>query len=381
MPWNERDAMSLRREFVELASQPGCNRRDLCRRFGISPKTGYKWLQRFTQSGVSGLEECSRRPLQSPARCTPAIEAAVVALREEHPCWGGRKISRRLRDTQGSIIAPSTVTEVLRRHALLGQNPAAVSPPWQRFEHAAPNELWQIDFKGFFNTPAGPCHPLTLLDDHSRFNLVLAACAQTGFANIQPTLIATFRRYGLPVRINADNGAPWGTPRMPETGLSAMTVWLVRLGIRISHSRPYHPQTNGKDERFHRSFNCEVHAGRSFENLDCAQHAFDHWRTIYNHERPHDALMLDTPGSRYQSSARCYPEGLPQIEYGPDDDVCVPKENGHFRWRGKQFKVSNALKGLPIALRPRPTEDGLFDLFFCHHRFGSINLHEAKASA
>ncbi|KAF0160365.1 MAG: transposase [Rhodocyclaceae bacterium] len=186
MPWNERDAMSLRREFVELASQPGCNRRDLCRRFGISPKTGYKWLQRFTQSGVSGLEECSRRPLQSPARCTPAIEAAVVALREEHPCWGGRKISRRLRDTQGSIIAPSTVTEVLRRHALLGQNPAAVSPPWQRFEHAAPNELWQIDFKGFFNTPAGPCHPLTLLDDHSRFNLVLAACAQTGFANIQP---------------------------------------------------------------------------------------------------------------------------------------------------------------------------------------------------
>lgn len=381
MPWNERDAMSLRREFVELASQPGCNRRELCRRFGISAKTGYKWLERFNEQGAAGLEALSRRPHQSPSRSSAALESAVLALRQDHPCWGGRKISRRLRDTLGQTIAPSTVTEVLRRHSLLGHNPAAVSPPWLRFEHATPNELWQIDFKGFFDTPAGRCHPLTLLDDHSRFNLILGACGQTGFAHIQPMLIAAFRRYGLPVRINADNGAPWGTPRTPETALSTMAVWLIRLGIRISHSRPYHPQTNGKDERFHRSLACEVLTGRSFDDLVAAQRAFDRWRIVYNHERPHDALGLDTPSAHYQPSSRRYPECLPPIEYGPDDEICVPGENGRFRWRGRSFKVSNALKGLPVAFRPRAGEEGLFDLFFSHHHIALINLHGGSLSA
>lgn len=369
--------MSLRREFIALALQPDSNRRELCRRFGISPKCAYKWLSRFAQSGEAGLEAHSRRPLNSPTRSTPALESAVVELRQAHPCWGGRKISRRLLDTQGLTVAPSTVTEILRRHHLLGANPAAVAPPWQRFEHATPNDLWQIDFKGHFETSTGRCHPLTLIDDHSRFNLLLEACSRTAFTHIQPHLIRVFRRYGLPVCLNADNSSPWGTPSLPATALSAMTVWLVRLGIRISHSRPYHPQTNGKDERFHRSLGAEVLAGRSFESLAHAQRAFDHWRTVYNHERPHDALGLATPDTRYRPSPRAYPEQLPGIEYGPDDLVCVPKENGHFRWRGRLFKVSNALKGLPIALRPRTQEDGVFDVFFCHHRCGQIDLNES----
>ncbi|MEC5398112.1 IS481 family transposase [Uliginosibacterium sp. H1] len=377
MPWKERDAMSLRREFIALALQPDSNRRELCRRFGISPKCAYKWLSRFAQSSEAGLEPHSRRPLSSPARSAPDLESAVVAVRQAHPCWGGRKISRRLLDTQGLTVAPSTVTEILHRHQLLGANPAAVAPPWQRFEHAAPNDLWQIDFKGHFETSTGRCHPLTLIDDHSRFNLLLEACSRTAFAHIQPHLIRIFRRYGLPVCLNADNSSPWGTPSLPATALSTMTVWLVRLGVRISHSRPYHPQTNGKDERFHRSFGAEVLAGRSFESLAQAQHAFDRWRTVYNHERPHDALGLATPDTRYRPSPRRYPEQLPPIEYGPDDVVCVPKENGHFRWRGRLFKVSNALMGLPSALRPRTHEDGVFEVFFCHHPCGQIDLNDA----
>lgn len=381
MPWEVRDAMSLRHEFVELASQEGANRRALCRRYGISAKTGYKWLARYAAQGIEGLLEHSRRPCQSPTRSASQVEQAVIALRREQPTWGGRKISRRLRDLGQAQVAPSTVTEILRRHGLLGANPAAGSPPWQRFEHAAPNELWQIDFKGYFETPAGRCHPLTLLDDHSRFNLLLAACGQTRYDTVRPHLIEVFRRYGLPVRINSDNGAPWGAPSGCEHGLSHLSVWLIRLGIRISHSRPYHPQSNGKDERFHRSLQHELLAGRSFENLEQAQRAFDGWRRVYNQERPHDALALATPISRYRPSPRLYPEDLPAIEYGPDDETAVPGWNGEVKWRGLRFKVSSALKDLPIALRPRPDADGVFDLFFCHHRFAELSLSDQSTRA
>lgn len=366
--------MSLRREFIELANQPDANRRELCRRYGISPKTGYKWLDRYATEGMAGLTEHSRRPLQTPTRSSDPVEQAVIGLRREHPTWGGRKISRRLQDLGQAQVAPSTVTEILRRHGLLGTNPAAGMPPWQRFEHAAPNELWQIDFKGHFQTPGGRCHPLTMLDDHSRFNLILAACGQTRYETVQPHLIEVFRRYGLPVRINSDNGAPWGAPSGSEHGLSHLAIWLIRLGVRVSHSRPYHPQTNGKEERFHRSLQHEVLAGRSFDDLIQAQSAFDRWRQVYNHERPHDALGLATPVSRYRPSERSYPERLPEIEYGPDDEVVVPGWNGEARWRGLRLKVSSALKDLPIALRPRPNADGVFDLFFCHHRFAELCL-------
>ena len=365
--------MSLKREFVELARQEGANRRSLCARFGISPKTGYKWLQRFEADGIAGLEEQSRRPGNSPQRCAESVESAVVAVRQAHPAWGGRKISRRLADLGQATVAPSTVTGILRRHQLLGEREEN-SSVWQRFEHAEPNQLWQIDFKGYFATPAGPCHPLTLLDDHSRFNLILHACSKTDSRAIQPLLAAVFRRYGLPVRINADNGAPWGSPREHGHGLSRLSVWLIRLGIRVSHSRPAHPQTNGKDERFHRSLKAEVLNGRSFADLVAAQSAFDQWRTVYNCERPHDALGLAVPVSRYRPSPMAFPETLPPIEYAPDDHVCEVRWNGEVRYARRKLKVSNALTGLPIAFRATAS-DGVFDVFFCHHRFMRLNLH------
>jgi len=364
--------MSLKREFVSLASQEGVNRRSLCARFGISPKTGYKWLGRYLAEGVNGLDEHSRRPTRSPGQTPQAIEAAVIAIRSAHPAWGGRKISRRLTDLGQNAVAPSTVTEILRRHRLLGDRGEA-SHTWQRFEHAEPNQLWQIDFKGYFATPAGLCHPLTLLDDHSRFDLLLHACAKTDAQAVRPLLSQVFRRYGMPVRINADNGAPWGSPREHGHGLSRLSVWLVRLGIRISHSRPGHPQTNGKEERFHRTLKAEVLNGRSFVDLSAAQHAFDRWRTVYNCDRPHDALGLAVPASRYQHSARSFPEALPAIEYGPDDQVCMVRWNGEVRFARRKLKVSNALQGLPIAFRATPS-DGIFDVYFCHHRFMRLDL-------
>jgi transposase InsO family protein len=374
MPWNARDTMSLREEFVRLANAQGANRRELCRRFGISPQTAYKWLARYAESGRSGLTDHSRRPLQSPGRTAPELEAAVVAMRQKHPAWGGRKISRRLSDLDVLKLAPSTVNSILHRHGLITPQASQSSTAWQRFEHESPNALWQADFKGYFDTAAqGRCSPLTVLDDHSRYNLVLQACSDITTQTVQAHLTHSFMRYGLPVRINFDNGAPWGSPKQPGQ-LTTLGVWLVQLGIRISHSRPYHPQTNGKEERFHRSLKAEVLNGRSFETMARVQSALDDWRRIYNLERPHEALQMNTPVSRYRPSARPFPSALPPVIYRDDDEIVVVKWNGELRWRGRQFKVSNALREHAVAVRARPDEDGVFDVLFAHHRCLIIDL-------
>lgn len=382
MPWQPRDLMDTRREFLELALREGANRRELCRRFGISPKTGYALLRRHALHGMNAAcLPLSTRPHYSPARSSAAIEHAVVALRRQHPCWGGRKIARRLND-QGfyDVPAPSTITGILHRHGLITPDASQAAEPWQRFEHTLPNALWQIDFKGNFPTMAGRCHPLTVIDDHSRFNLTIAACAQTSTPYVQDHLQRVFQRYGLPVRINADNGPPWGSPAKVEHGLSALSIWLIRLGIRISYSAPYHPQTNGKVERFHRSLKAEVLNGRSFTDLAQAQCAFERWRRVYNHERPHEALAMQTPATRYHVSPRTLPPALAPIEYGPDDRVITVGWNGWVNFQGRKLRLSSALHTLPVAMRPDPNAEGCFDAFFCHHRFMRLDLRQPATS-
>lgn len=373
MPWKARDTMSLRQEFVLLAQHEDTNRRELCRRFGISPQTAYKWLKRHAQDGIQGLADHSRRPLNSPIVTPSAVEAAVVALRREHPAWGGRKISRRLADLGAAVVASSTVTSILHRHRLITPEASASPQAWQRFERDVPNALWQVDFKGHFDTPQGRCSPLTMLDDHSRFNVGLYACGQTTAKVVQTQMQQVFRLYGLPVQINFDNGAPWGCPKLPGQ-LTELGVWLVRLGIRITHSRPYHPQTNGKDERFHRSLKAEVLNGRSFDSLARVQLALDDWRTVYNQQRPHEALQMATPITRYAPSNRAFPELLAPLEYGPGDEVSTVGWNGELKFRGQRYLLSSALHRYPVAIRARDAEDGVFDVFFAHHRCLAIDL-------
>lgn len=380
MPWNARDTMSLREEFVLLARQDGANRRELCRRFGISPQTAYKWLARHEQQGRDGLMDRSKRPKTCPRLTPPDLERAVLELRLKHPCWGGRKLSRRLQDLGHPPLAPSTITSVLHRHGLIDPQASDAATPWQRFEHAAPNDLWQMDFKGPFQTSEGPCHPLTVLDDHSRFNLGIRACPAQRARAVQEQLSGIFQRYGLPVRLNTDNGSPWGSPRQPGQ-LTELAIWLIRLGIRLSFSRPYHPQTNGKEERFHRSLKAEVLNGRSFHSLQQAQEAFDHWRDLYNHQRPHEALQLDTPTTHYRVSPRAYPERLPAIEYGPDDTVVTVKWGGEIKFRGRRVKLSNSLHGQPVAVRPDRKTEGLFEVFFVHHKLMQIDLRTPETGA
>ena len=375
MAWQPRVEMDIKQEFVELALRDGANRRELCRRFGISPKTGYALLARHAAEGSLAYVRRSTRPVHSPTRTPAAIEQAVVALRCEHPSWGGRKIARRLADLgQHGVPPPSTVTAILHRHGLITAQSSLAAQHWQRFEHDAPNALWQIDFKGDFDTAKSRCYPLTLLDDHSRFNLALQACANVATASVQLHLAQAFARYGLLLRINADNGAPWGSPREPGRSLSTLGVWLIRLGIRLTHSAPYHPQTNGKIERFHRSLKAEVINGAGFADLAQAQLAFERWRGVYNHQRPHDALGLRTPAHRYEPSPRPMPGVLAPIEYPSEDAVATVKWNGQVRFKGHRLRVSNALLDLPVAFRADPDDEGCFDAFFCHHRLMRVDL-------
>jgi transposase InsO family protein len=364
--------MSLRREFVRLAGAEGANVRELCRRYRISPKTGYKWLSRAREAGAAGLVERSRRPRHSPGRTGAEVEARVLALRDAQPQWGGRKLRRRLFDLgQGAgVPSPATITAILRRHGRLAAVPATAHT-WQRFEHGAPNALWQMDFMGHRPLAQGRVHPLTVIDDHSRFALALVACPHERRTTVQEQLVACFQRYGLPQRILADNGPPWGTSS--GGGLTALEVWLIRLGIAVAHGRPYHPQTQGKIERFHRTIGAEVFGTRRFPDLDGCQRAFDLFRATYNLERPHAALDLAVPAGRYAASTRPYPATLPPIEYAPDDTVRLVNPSGIISFRNHRHFVGRGLVGLPVALRPTTT-DGRFSLHFVHHLIGSIDL-------
>ena len=211
MPWEEVSIMSQKQEFVTLAQNEGTNIRELCRRFGISPTTGYKWLDRFRDGGAAGLSELARRPHRSPGRTAPEVEGSVLRVRDAHPAWGGRKLRAWLlaRGQQG-VPSPGTITAILHRHGRIDPSLAEQHRPWQRFEHAEPNQLWQMDFKGHFAVGEGRCHPLTVLDDHSRFALGLVACGDERGQTVQEQLTSIFRCYGLPQRMVMDNGSPWG---------------------------------------------------------------------------------------------------------------------------------------------------------------------------
>jgi transposase InsO family protein len=373
MPWQEVSTMSLRHEFVLLAMQPEANMSELCRRFGITPKTGYKWRQRYAASGLAGLVDESRRPHHSPRRTAAAIEDAVVQLRHQHSAWGARKLIRRLGDLgHEDLPAPSTAQAILTRCGCIAPGEAAKHKAFVRFERAHANSLWQMDFKGHFPLKDGTrCHPLTVLDDHSRFNLGLRACADQQAGTVQEQLTEIFSRYGLPDSIGVDNGPPWGDSY--EQPYTRVSVWMIRHGITVWHSRPYHPQTLGKDERFHRTLKAEVLACHNFFDLQASQHGFDRWREVYNFERPHDALGGGTPVTRYSASTRACPPVLPPIEYAADCHVRKVDQHGKFSFRGRSVRISKAFHGYPIGLRAT-VQDGVWDVYFCHHKINSIDL-------
>lgn len=381
MPWRESSVADQRLEFVRLAQTGTISFAELCRRYGVKRDTGYKWLARFRHEGPQGLADRSRQPLRSPNRTDPATEELVCEVRRAHPAWGGRKIRGfLLRQGHPQVPAGSTITQILRRNELMAHErpqPRA----YQRFETDAPNALWQMDFKGWVTVAAGiRVHPFGLLDDHSRFNLALRASVDQQTPTVKGYLGEVFTVYGLPDRILCDNGSPWGnTVGQPWNPL---TVWFADLGIATSHIRPFHPQTQGKEERFHQTLGLEVISTKArWDTVGQLQGAFDDFRTLYNHHRPHQALgETVVPADRYQPSARTMPATIPELSFPQGSQVRKVTERACISFKGRRIRVGRPFRGLHVGVRPTTT-DGVFDIYYRHHRIKTFDLSTMSPNA
>lgn len=373
MPWQEVSIMEQRREFVRLAMQEGTNRRELCRRFGIHPDTGYKWLRRWA-AGETAMTDRSRRPHSSPARTDAAMEAQVLSVRDAHRAWGARKIAHCLKRKDVSPPALSTVHQILCRHGRI------IPPPRRcpgastlRERSAEPSVADGLQGLGKARQWSARCYPLTIIDDHSRYVPCLQSCPDQQRATVQGHLNTTFLRYGLPDAIFVDNGSPWGASSGTRHW-TRLRVWLLKLGTDLIYSRPYHPQGRGKNERFHRTLREEVFAFQNFDRATQVQRAFDVWREVYNFERPHEALNLDVPADRYRPSKRAMPKTLPKVEYDQNEIVrTVPSTKDYISFKGHHWKVPEAFRGERVAIRPK-NKDGLYGVFFASHRSANIDL-------
>lgn len=372
MPWNEVTKMSLKLEFVRFAKENCEPFNTLCKRFKISRKTGYKLLQRYHLEGEAGLKERSRKPLSSPDKCPATIEQKIVKLRKKKPSWGGRKIKAYLfAQGEKNIPATSTITDILHRNSLIIKKDIP-EKLCERFEHAQPNDLWQVDFKGHFAMHRSRCYPLTVLDDHSRYCIGIKACLGENSKIVTKHFEGIFEEHGLPYRMNFDNGSPWANVTTKYYRFTEFTLWLIRLGIEVSFSRIRRPQTNGKLERFHRTLKSELLQYKYFRDIKDAQKHFDSWRTEYNFDRPHEGINLNVPFSRYKFSERKYEMKLPEIEYRDGDIIRNVDEGGRISYMNKKIMIGRAFRYLPVALRTNNEVE--YSIHFCHLKLFTIDL-------
>ena len=371
MAWEERTVEQMREEFVKRVLAEEKSKAALCREYGISRPTGDKWIERYERG--EALTDRSRAPRTVPGRTPSEMESTIVELRKQRPAIGAVKLRRMMEDAgYTDLPCARTYNNIFRRHDLIGQEESAAATPLQRFEKAFPNEMWQGDFKGHFRMANGyRCHPLNILDDCSRFDLCIEALSGETFEAVRPVMERLFREYGLPFSFLCDNGNPWGTAQ--SLGYSRFEVWLMELGILTLHGRPRHPQTQGKEERFNRSFTRECLKGKIFSDIAHAQSCFDEYRTFYNEVRPHFALGMDVPAKHYTPSTKVMPEKIEPWEYGPEYQLCKVKETGYFNYGGQGFYLSEAFGGKTIAVRESHLP-GQITLVFRQFKIGRINL-------
>lgn len=363
MPWDVGSEWDRRLAFCRLVAGEGVNMSLVCRQFGISRKTGYKWLARFAVEGPDGLVDRSRRPVRSPSRTSPAVEELVCSLRRSFPAWGGRKIRwSLLRQGVEGVPAASTITDILRRNGLIGDPTPRTARSWIRFQADAPNQLWQMDLKGWFVTGQGRCEPFDVLDDHSRFSLCLDAFGGPDADTIQQALTVTFGTWGLPDRILCDNGSPWANTQ-PGFRWTRLGVWLLDLGVEVVHTSIRHPQTIGKDERFHQTLKREVITTQQWDNRTQVQAAFDQWRHIYNHQRPHDALDGHVPADYYTPSTRPFPNTIAQPTYPDTYHTRTVDDTARIHFKGHTIRIGKAFKRKTIAIAPTPT-DTIYTIYY-----------------
>jgi len=380
MPWKESLKMDQRTEFamkaINCADFTG-----LCREYGISRKTGYKWQARFMQHGLAGLGELSRRPHGSPKGLAESVVCEIVRLKQAHAFWGPRKIRALYGRKHGEKDLPSesSFKRVLERAGLI--SPRKTRPAREGGRLASglkatkPNEVWTVDFKGWWKGAGGiKIEPLTVRDEYSRALLEMRNLPDSSGATVRGCFERLFRLHGLPGSIRSDNGSPFASHN-GLLGLTRLSAWWLALGIGLERSRPGCPQDNGAHERMHRDIRIEIQSGRAGED----QAAFDLWRDQYNHERPHEALGMRVPGELHVPSERLY-EGTPDaLDYGGMETRRVKESNGRICYRRESLLLSTALGGWDVGLSPRP--DGLVEVRFARLLIGHINPQTSSFAA
>lgn len=369
MPWSNRSVSQMREEFVQQVITQQQTISELCRQFGISRQTGYKWITRYQQG--EALDDHSRRP-HTIQRVDDQTEQLIVNYRKDHPAIGALKIHKIL-SNKGleNLPCPKTINNILKRNGLISREASLAATPFQRFEKSRPNEMWQGDYKGHFPmSDSRRCHPLNIIDDHSRFNLCCEPMETETFREIKPVLVRVFKEYGLPKVFLCDNGNPWGTQQ--STGYTAFEVWLMELGVLTIHGRALHPQTQGKEERFNASMKQELLNHTTILDKEDAYVKFNDYRRFYNEERPHQALNLDTPAQHYTRSEREYPEEIKRWTYPENYEIRKIKGTGYLTWKGQGYFLSEAFKGKEIAVH-ETSVDGCIKLFFRQFCVGTIN--------
>lgn len=348
MPWKQSSAMDERIRYVVQAEQQKGSLQELSEQFGVHRTTGWRWRRRMGEVGrIEELGEHSRRPHASPNETSEEVQQRIVALRGQYG-WGALKLQTLL-GREGRIVSVATINRVLaRRGAIRPQD--SHRPAAQRFERSEPNQLWQMDFKGIGNRLAerhGAVYPLSILDDHSRFLVGLVALREPNTALTRKCLREVFEPYGLPEAMLMDHGVPWWSTSNGH-GLTQLTVWLMKQGIRLYFSGVGHPQTQGKVERLHRTMQQAIERdGGNFPGWELWTERF---RRQYNEYRPHQALHMDVPASRYRSSPRIYCENPPRWEYDTGTDVRRLNSQGCVRYGKQRYFVCEALADEDVAI-------------------------------
>lgn len=355
--------MDQRRALAVQAIVCGWSVSQCAREFGVSRKTAHLWIERAKAEGVAGLAERSRRPHASPAQLDEALVRMLLDEKARYPAWGAKKLLARLWPPGQAPFSLRTANRVLSRHGLACRPPEA-PPATCRFERASANELWQMDFKGL-KFPRVPYEALSILDDASRFCVGLIAVADQSFLSVWDALWNLFGEYGLPEAILCDNGPAFGSSRLP----SHLAVNLMKLRVRLAHGRPYHPQTQGKVERFHGTMARELGPALRPPTREEAQAAYRAFRDTYNWERPHEALAMAVPGSAYRSSSRLRPLILPSHDIEPHALKRKVDDWGNLGFKSQRYKVGRGLAGEYVVLQE---DERGFNVLFCAHILGRL---------
>lgn len=372
-----------RLKFVAAQQDGLYSMAELCRRYGISRQTGYKWVRRYEAHGVEGLKEGSHIPHTCPHRTASEFADALIEARRAHPTWGPRKILpwllRKRPELEGALPAASTVGDLFRRNGLVEprrRRRRSVREPVGPIRASAANDLWAADYKGQFRMRDGvDCYPLTITDAYSRALLTCDALLSVRFSEAQPSYERCFRENGLPRTIRTDNGPPFASPSL--FGLTRLNVWWTRLGIVHERIDPGRPDQNGSHERMHRTLKAEATRPPG-EHQAGQQGIFDRFRWEFVHERPHEALGQQTPASLYTTSARAMPECLPKPEYELHCQVRHVRQAGMIKFKGRQIFLTQALVHEEVALEE--VDDGVWSIYFYRRLLGRLDERTWKIS-